>query len=47
MIDVIDFLFDILGNLWVLITSSWLMSFAIIVVLLDYVVSLYLSSRQE
>lgn len=47
MTQIIDFTFNVLGDLWTLIMSSWLLCFAIIVVLLDYVVSLYLGSRQE
>lgn len=47
MIQVTDFFFTILGNLWSLILSSWVLSISILIILLNWVISLVNGSRQD
>lgn len=47
MIEVTDFLFQILGNLWTLILGNWILSISILIILLNWVITLVNGSRQN
>lgn len=47
MLDIIDFAFSILNQLWVLITSYWFLSAAVILFLLDLVITLVIGTSED
>lgn len=47
MIEVIDFAFDILTNIWNLILAHWLLSISVLIILLNWVISLVKGTSQD
>ena len=47
MNDLITFVFGILQQLWVLITSYWFLSASVILFLLDLVISLIIGTSED
>lgn len=47
MTDVIDFFFQILGDLWTLISSYWLLSMGVLITVISWVVDLVRGTRQD
>lgn len=47
MIEITDFAFVILNQLWTLIISNWILSFGVLLALIGWVVSLINGSRQQ
>ncbi len=47
MSDVINFFFNILGDLWSLITRYWVLSWAIMITLIGFVIDLVKQSQSK
>lgn len=47
MTDVIDFFFQILGDLWSLISSYWILSMCVLITVIGWVVDLVRGTRQD
>ena len=47
MTDVIDFFFTTLGDLWGVITASWLLSMAVLITVISWVIDLVKASKQD
>lgn len=47
MTDVIDFFFQVLGELWTLITTYWILSMAVLITIISWVVDLVRGTRQD
>ena len=47
MTDVIDFFFTTLGDLWTVILSSWLLSMAVLITVISWVIDLVKASKQD
>ena len=47
MTDVIDFFFTTLGDLWSVITTSWILSMAVLITVISWVIDLVKASRQD
>lgn len=47
MIQVIDFAFIILSDIWNLILAHWLLSISVLIILLNWVISLVKGSTQD
>lgn len=47
MIEITDFLFSILSNLWTLILGHWILSISILIILFNWVITLVNGSRQD
>lgn len=47
MTDVIDFFFTTLGQLWSVITASWVLSMAVLITVIGWVIDLVRASKQD
>ncbi len=47
MTEVIDFFFSTLGSLWAVITASWLLSMAVLITVISWVIDLVKSTKQD
>lgn len=47
MTQVIDFFFSIQYNLWSVIIGNWILSISVLIILLNWVISLINGSRQD
>lgn len=47
MTQVIDFFFEIIGDLWSLITTYWIISMSVLITVLSWVVDLVRGTRQD
>lgn len=47
MIQVIDFAFDIFSDVWSLILDHWLLSISVLLILINWVISLVKGSSQD
>ena len=47
MPDVIDFFFQIISNLWTVIVGSWILSASVLIVVLNWIISLVNGSSRE
>lgn len=47
MIDVVDFFFQLLNDLWTCITSYWVLSIAVLITVIGWIVDLVKSTKQD
>lgn len=47
MIDVIDFAFSLLGQVWNLVLAHWLLSISVLIIILNWVISLVKGTTQD
>ena len=47
MTQVIDFFFEVIGNLWNLITTYWILSMSVLITVISWVVDLVRGTRQD
>ena len=47
MTQVIDFFFEIISDLWTLITTYWILSMSVLITVISWVVDLVRGTRQD
>lgn len=47
MIEVIDFAFILFGNIWSLILDHWILSLSVLIIIINWVISLVKGTTQD
>ena len=47
MLQVVDFFFQILGQMWTVITDSWILSMSVLIACIGLVIDLVKASEQD